>query len=107
MAARVLSRILKIREMLPEIQVDDSSDDAFMVDGIGTGIRFHWPIPVGSGYQQNTTSRLGGHNLLLQKRVVLAPPYSQGYSTQSGTRIQLIYQHFPDGFQRSAARQLS
>ena len=34
-----------------------------------------------SGYQQNTTSKLGRHDLLFQKIVVLAPPYSQIYST--------------------------
>ena len=46
-AARVLPGILKIRETLPEIPVDDSGDDASVVDGIGTGIRFQWPIPMG------------------------------------------------------------
>ena len=45
-AARVLPGILRIREMLPEIPVDDSGDDAFVIDGIGTGIRFQWPIPM-------------------------------------------------------------
>ena len=92
--------MLKIREMLPEILVHDSGDDAFMVDGIGTGVRFWWPIPVGSRrgkdttasrYQQNTTSKLGGHDLFLQNIVVLAPPYSRSYSARSGTGIQLSY----------------
>ena len=47
-AARVLPGILGIRETLPEILVDDSGDDAFVVYGIGTSIRFWWPIPMGS-----------------------------------------------------------
>ena len=48
MAAHVLPEIIKIREMLLVIPVHNSSDDTFMVDRIGTGIRFRWPIPVGS-----------------------------------------------------------
>ena len=32
--------------MLPEIPVDNAGDDAFVVDGMGTGIRFWWPILV-------------------------------------------------------------
>ena len=32
-----------------------------------------------SGYQQNTTTQSGRHDLLLQKIVVLAPPYLQSY----------------------------
>ena len=47
-AARVLPGILGIQETLPEIPVDNSSDDAFVVDGMVTGIRFQWSIPVGS-----------------------------------------------------------
>ena len=46
-AAHVLPEIVKIWEMLPVIPVHDSDDDAFVVDGIGTGIIFRWPIPVG------------------------------------------------------------
>ena len=48
MAVRVLPVMLKIQETLPEIPVHDSGDDAFVVDGIGTGVRFRRPIPVGS-----------------------------------------------------------
>ena len=63
MAARVLPGILRIWETLPEIPVDDSSDDAFVVDGIGTGIRFRWPIPV--GLQRGKTLQLLDTNRIL------------------------------------------
>ena len=49
--------------MLPEILVDDSGDDAFVVDGIGTGIRFRWPIPVGS--RRGKTLQLPDTNRIL------------------------------------------
>ena len=62
-AARVLPGIFEIRETLPEIPVHDSGDDAFVVDGIGTGIRFQWPIPVGS--RRGKTPQLPDTNRIL------------------------------------------
>ena len=63
MASRVLPGILRIQETLPEIPVDDSSDDAFMVDRIGTSIRFRWPILV--GLQRGKTLQLPDTNRIL------------------------------------------
>ena len=39
----------------------------------------HGEDTTAAGYQQNTTTQLGRHNLLLQNIVVLAPPYLQSY----------------------------
>ena len=49
--------------MLPEFLVDNSGDDAFVVDRIGTGIGFQWPIPVGS--QREKTLQLPDTNRIL------------------------------------------
>ena len=49
--------------MLPEIPVDDSGDDTLMDDGIGTGIRFWWPIPV--GLRRGKTLQLPDTNRIL------------------------------------------
>ena len=88
----------------------------FRVDGIGTGRRFWWPIPVGS--QRGKTPQLLDTNriLLLNGQAWPAPSKDSGscstllarlQHTWSGTGIQLIYQHSPDRFRRSAARWLS
>ena len=55
--------MLKIREMLLEIPVHDSGDNAFIVDGIGTGVRFQWPIQV--GLQRGKTLQLLDTNRIL------------------------------------------
>ena len=63
MVVRVLPRIFEIQETLPEIPVHDSGNDAFVVDGRGTGIRFRWSIPVGS--QRGKTLQLLDTNRIL------------------------------------------
>ena len=73
--------------MLPEVLVHDSGCNMYGVNRIDTSIEFQWTLPVdqhkedttASGYQQNTISRSDRHDLLLQKIVVLVPPYSQSY----------------------------
>ena len=87
-AALVLPGISKIWEMSPVGPADDSGDVTLW----GRQDRYRYQILVAysggfvkgkdttaSRYQQSTTSRLGRHDLLLQKIVVLAPPYSQSY----------------------------
>ena len=107
MAAPVLLGILEIWEVLPVTPANNSGYDAFRVDGIGTGRRFWWPIPMGS--LRGKTPQLPDTNriLLLNGRARPALSKDSGSCStlltrlrhmQSGTQIQLIYRHSPDGF---------
>ena len=111
-AVLVLSGISEIQETLLVTPANDSGNNAFQ----GWQDRHRQPILVGlwrgKTLQLPDTKRI----LLLNGLAQPAPSKdSHSYSTllprlwhmRSGTRIQLIYRHSPDGFWRSAAWWLS
>ena len=116
MAVPVLPGILEIWKHCQKLRLTIPVATLLRVNGIGTSKGFWWPILVGSWRRKTPQLPDTNRILLLNGRARPAPSKDSGSCStllarlrqmQWGTRIQLIHQHSPDGFRRSAAQWLS